>query len=220
MKRFLSLVPLLFMMNQALADSSEYYFKPNRWSKGVHLLAGAGISTSVFNSNQTLTDGGYGLHIKSDLGYYLADNFAVEWSSNVKFNKVQEYLVWDTLITVGLRYRFEEFFKDKSGAVYTRAFFGKSPTVIFFNGNPPEEYKGSKASRLQFDGPIYGLAFGKMYEKKDGSVWWIEFAGSFQTLEKREAIYMDDDVPVVVSREEGTNSMIYSMYATIGIVVF
>jgi hypothetical protein len=202
----------LILLNFAQAEEEvEYKFRPDYWSKGFHLIAGGGLNATHFQSDKRFDDIGYGLNFKTDLGYYFTNRFAVEWSSNVKFNRVDHYLIWDTLITGGLRYRIKDY--------YVRGFYGKAPTVVFFNGDPPDEYEGSKASRLQYDGPVYGLAVGKMYQHKKGYIWFIEGSGTFQRLKEREAIHMDGQTPEVVDREKDKSTVV-SAYIMIGLMVF
>lgn len=201
----------ILFLNVAWAANEPHVFRPDYWSRGLHLAAGGGINAVHFTSDDQFDEIGYGINFKTDLGYYFTHNFAIEWSSNVKFNQVDGYQVWDTLITGGIRYRFNEY--------YVRGFYGKSPTVIFFNGRVPDEYKGTKASRLQFDGPVYGLAFGKFFKKDNGLIWFLEYSASFQKLEEREAIHMDGQVPEVVGRSKDS-STITTLYLMIGILIF
>lgn len=201
---------LALLINTAFAEEL-HKFRPDYWSRGLHLNAGGGINAVHYTSSDQFDEIGGGINFKTDLGYYFTNRFAIEWSSNVKFNTIDGYQVWDTLITGGIRYRIKEY--------YVRLFYGKSPTVIFFNGDVPEEYKGTKASRLQFDGPVYGYAVGKYYQKDNGLIWFLEGSMTLQQLKDREAIYMDGQVPEVVER--GTDrGVITSLYLMIGILVF
>ncbi|MBA2404160.1 MAG: hypothetical protein H0V66_05265 [Bdellovibrionales bacterium] len=203
---------LILITNFARAEKEiEYKFRPDYWSKGFHLNAGGGLNVTQFYSDDRFNDIGYGLNFKTDLGYFLTNRFAVEWSSNVKFDRLEKYLIWDTLITFGIRYRIKEF--------YVRGFYGRAPTVVFLSGRESDEYEDAKASRLQFDGPVYGLAVGKTLQNRNGLIWFIELSGTFQRLKSREAIHMDGEVPEVVAREEDKSSVI-SLYAMIGVMVF
>ena len=202
---------LFLLINPAFAKEEEYKLRPDYWSKGLHLAVGGGVNGTYYDSNERFGNWGYGLNGKTDLGYYFTNRFAIEWSSNVKFNRVTNYLVFDTLITFGLRYRIKDF--------YVRAFAGKAPTVVFFDGHPPKEYKGTSASRLQYDGPVFGLAVGKMFEEKNGLIWFLETSATFQKLDDRQAIKMNGQTPVVVSREKDS-SRLYSLYFMIGVLIF
>lgn len=214
------LIILLFISVSSFAqETEEYYFKPDKWLKGIHLMAGGGLNGSIYHSEAERQNQGIGLNLKTDLGYYFNDRFAIEASSNVKFNKVSEYLVWDTLLTLGVRYRFEDFPFTKSKSMYMRAFYGIAPTVFFLD-DAPEIYRSTDASRIQYDGPVYGLALGNMYETKKGRVWFMEYGLSYQNLKNVEGI-KDDVAPQVVFKDaSGGNIIIYSAYLSIGVLVF
>jgi hypothetical protein len=207
------LILLLIQISFAFAepDLIEHKFRPDYWTKGLHLNAGGGMNITHFDSNDRYDEIGYGLNFKTDLGYYFTNRFAIEWSSNVKFNRVNNFLIWDSLFTAGLRYRIKEY--------YVRAFYGKAPTVVFFNGNPPEGFENSKASRFQYDGPVYGIAIGKMFKTDAGLIWFIETSQTYQRLEEREAIHMDGQVPEVIGREKDSSTVL-SVYFMVGILIF
>jgi len=203
---------LLFLFTASTASAEEVLkFRPDYWTKGLHLNAGMGPQSTYFVSDRRYNGIGYGVNFKTDLGYFFTNRFAIEWSTNAKFNSLNDFLIWDTLITGGIRYRIKEYF--------VRLFYGRAPTVVFFNGNIPEEYKGTKASRLQFDGPVYGLGFGRYYKTKKAGIWFLETAGTFQRLKEREAIYMRGEVPEIVAREED-RSTVFSLLFTVGMLVF
>ena len=204
------LFAILFLINVATA-AEQHVFRPDYWSRGMHLIAGGGLNAVHFTSDDQFDEIGYGVNFKTDLGYYFTNRFAIEWSSNVKFNRIDGYQVWDTLITGGLRYRIKEY--------YLRGFYGKAPTVIFFNGRQPDEFKDSSASRLQYDGPVYGLAAGKMFKRDSGLIWFLEYSLTLQKLKEREAIKMDGQVPVVVGRAKDSSTLT-TLYVMIGILVF
>lgn len=202
---------LLFIVLTSAHAEEEHKFRPDYWSRGLHLAAGGGLNMAYYDSNELTHDIGYGINFKTDLGYYFTNRFAIEWSSNVKFNRVDGYQIWDTLITGGIRYRIKEY--------YVRAFVGKAPTVIFFDDKDPEQFRNTKASRLQFDSPVYGIAVGKMYNNRNGLIWFLEGSTTLQRLEEYEAIHMDGQVPEVVSRERDPSSSV-TAYATIGVLIF
>ncbi len=208
MKHFFLL--LLLIVSFAHAEDA-LKFRPDYWTKGFHLNAGLGPQATYFDSDRRYNGIGVGTNFKTDLGYFFTNRFAIEWSTNAKFNMLNDFLIWDTLITGGIRYRMKEYF--------VRAFYGRAPTVVFFNGKVPDEYKGTKASRLQFDGPVYGLGLGKYYKSKKNLIWFLETAGTFQRLREREAIYMKGEVPVVVGSEKD-KSTVLSLLFSIGILIF
>ncbi len=189
----------------------EAKFRPDYWSTGLHLFFGGGLNGVHYNSDDNITEIGYGINFKTDLGYYFTNRFAVEWSSNVKFNRVDNYLIWDTLMTFGIRYRMKEY--------YLRGFVGRAPTVVFFDGHPPEEFDDSRIERAQFNGPVYGLGVGKLFKAEKGYIWFLETALSLQNLKHREGIRMNGEVPEVISTDKD-DATVTSLYFMIGVMLF
>lgn len=210
---------LIFFLYAQLTWAKQYYFKADSYERGLHLMAGGGLNGSLYLSDSERQNQGIGLNGKTDLGYYFNNQFAWEISSNVKFNYVHEYLIWDTLLTTGLRYRFNKFPFTKSKGIYMRAFYGRAPTVFYLH-NAPEVYRRSKADRLQYNGPVYGLALGNMYGSKNGNIWFIEYGLSYQKLGAATGIKNDGEVPQTLFMNSGDNIQIYSLYASIGVLVF
>lgn len=177
------------------------------------LMAGGGLNTSAYAVNNGVQVGG-GLNIKTDLIYFLSKNFGLEWSSQVKFNRINGILIWDTLMTVGARLRFD------NSPYYVRGFFGRSPTVFYLDG-APEVTRDTNSSRLQYDGNVFGLGVGKSYTTEKGRIWFIELDLSYQNLDKEKGIRNDGEVPVEIFNQRAANPIqIYSIYATIGVRVF
>ncbi len=80
-------------------------------------------------------------------------------------------------------------------------------------------YQSSKASRVQFDGPVFGIAFGKMYEAATEKIWFLETAVTYQALNSARGIQEAGVVPETVYNRNIDNSKIYSVYFTIGVLV-
>ncbi|MNK94839.1 hypothetical protein D3C87_1150550 [compost metagenome] len=217
MKRIFSLL-LLFL--SPLAQADEFY--PYHWTPGLHLFAGGGINTAVYSNQQDTYDGGVGLNLKTDLVYFLNENWAIEAGSSIKFNRVSGYLLWDTLFTVGVRTTLPSLLNYEYGQPYGRIFVGRAPTVMFLNGNDsPTGTEDKDVSRIQFDGPVGGLAIGTFHTTESGLVWFTELGGSIQSLEQESAIKMDGEVPVVVSNKGvSDHTTILSLYLTVGILAF
>jgi hypothetical protein len=214
-------VMVFFILGASLsARADKYVFKADHWKKGLHLLAGGGFNGTIYHSNFERQDQGIGLNFKTQVGYYLNNQWALEVGSTVKFDQVDDLLIWDTLFTGGFRYRFQNFPFTTSRGVYARGFYGRAPTVIFVD-DAPDVYRSSKASRIQYDGPVYGLAIGNMYDGAKGKVWYLEYGISFQQLNRFFEITDEEDVPVTLLNEDGENKIkIYSAYVSIGILVF
>ncbi|WP_347359174.1 hypothetical protein [Bdellovibrio sp.] len=217
-KGILLCISLLFISFSAPAAKP---FEPDHWSKGLHLLAGGGVNSSVYSASEERVDGGLGLNIKTDLLYVLDSNWALEWSANVKFNQVRSYLLWDTLLTLGVRRQVPRISPWDLGAPYARFFIGRAPTVLFLNGGQVDQISDPNVSRLHFDGPVAGFGWGALKKNTKGQIWFTELSFSIQALEQEEGVRMDGDVPVVVaSTKMDDNSNIYSFTWTIGILAF
>lgn len=197
-------------------------FDPYHWEPGLHLFAGGGINSSVYSNSEDTYDGGIGLNLKTDLVYFLNSDWAIEASSSIKFNRVDPILIWDTLFTIGLRTTLPSLTYYEFGQPYGRIFVGRAPTVVFLNGNmSPSQPENKDISRIQFDGPVAGLAVGSLHETEKGMIWFVELGVSLQSLEQESSIKMDGDVPVVISNNSVTNhTTIYSSYLTFGVMAF
>ncbi len=213
------IISILFLLISFSARADKYVFKADQWQKGIHLFAGGGLNASIYNSDFAKQDQGVGLNFKTEVGYYINSQWALEAASRVKFNKVKEYLVWDTLFTGGLKYRFNHFPFTKSKGIYARAFAGKAPTVFYLRDSP-EIYRKTKASRIQYDGPVYGGAIGNMYDGANGKVWYVEYGFTYQQLNRYIGVKNDGEIPVTEFANTGNKFKIYSLYVSIGLLVF
>lgn len=217
MKSVLVILSALLLTLPARADE----FAPTFWSEGLHLLAGGGVNSALYTSTQDREDGGMGLNFKTDLLYVLHPDWALEWSANVKFNRIRSYLLWDTLLTVGVRTQLPAVLPDSWGAPYARVFVGRAPTVLFLNGETNERISDPSVSRIHFDGPVAGLGVGVKKKNREGRVWFTELSFSAQSLEQEEDVRMEGEVPLVVaSRSSRDNANIYSFFWTFGILAF
>ncbi len=217
-----TLIVVLFL-GPAIAHASEPQreFEPATWSEGAHLLAGLGLNSSLFTSDSERRDLGIGAYLKTDLDYFFSSSFAVEFSSGIEFNKVDAFLLWNTQVTLGIRYRIprDPLFHTRSS--YVRAFFGRSPTVIFLNGNAPPEYAALGIERLHFDGPVGGASIGMFRQTPGNRVWFYEFSFTVQRLEQENAVRMQGEVPIVLIQNNTTDhSTIYGLNFAVGTIFF
>jgi hypothetical protein len=178
------------------------------WNEGLHLLLGGGANLSDYHRNGDTV--GAGLHFKTDVGYYFHEHWAVEAGSFVRFNKLHDTFIWDTLLTLGLRRRFEDHF--------VRAFVGKAPTV-FYTDKVPETYQRSDSTRIQYTGPVVGLGWGEFLKTKKGTNWFWELSTSYQSLEKGQGI-RNGTLPEVVFVTGREKIQIYTLSFSVGIMVF
>jgi hypothetical protein len=196
-------------------------FLPNKWSEGLHLFLGGGVNSTAYASSIKSSSLGLGSNFKTDLSYVLNDRWAVEWSSSVKFNQVDGYLLWDTLLTLGVRYRLRPLPGFDLDSSFVRFFVGRAPTVVFFRGGSQPDNQNVSVDRVQFDGPVAGIGFGAFRRMESGSTWFYEVAGSVQRLEQEDGIQLDGEVPVVAFHSVRTDgSTLYSLYAVIGLLIF
>ncbi len=193
-------------------------FTPHIWTKGFHLLAGGGVNSTVYTSSSEYLNFGLGLNFKTDLGYYLNDKWAIEAGSMIKFNRVNGYLIWDTLLTLGLRLRMTTW---STSSVYGRAFGGRAPTIIYLQNSAPIEFRTRGVDRIRLDGPLAGLALGILETSLKGTIWFIEAGLTAQFIEVEEGVRSNGQVPEVVYQEAlNDNSTIYSLYLSFGILAF
>jgi len=211
---------LFLLLSSSISLADEFY--PYHWTPGLHLFAGGGVNTAAYSNQQNTFDGGVGLNLKTDLVYFLNENWAIEAGSSIKFNRVEGYLLWDTLFTVGLRTTLPSLLNYEFGQPYGRIFIGRAPTVMFLNGNEsPTGTDNKDVSRIQFDGPVAGLAVGTFHTTENGLVWFTELGGSIQSLEQESEIKMEGEVPVVISNKSvSDHTTILSLYLTIGVLAF
>lgn len=214
MRLFLLLLSTIF----SLAAGAQS-FTPSAWSPGAHLLTGLGVNGAVYNSEIAHRDLGLGLNFKTDVGYYLSDHFAVEVGSMVKFNRSDDYLIWDTLFTLGIRYRFKSLLFNTEGT-FVRLFVGDSPTEIYL-GDEKNPLKAIGATRAQIDGPVAGFGGGCFFQTTAGLNWFIEWDAAYQWLRYQDAIVDQNDVPVVIQSGDASHSpKIFSLALNIGLLLF
>lgn len=193
-------------------------FHPEHWSKGLHIFTGFGLNTTSYRIRSLEESYGVGSNLKSDVGYYLSDDWAIESSASINFNGAEEDLLWGTMLTLGVRYRFQGPFSDHA-ADYARVFAGRSITVLFPDRPFPPRFIPD--SRIHFEGSVFGLSYGHLNRNESGRVWFIEGNISVETITDRDDIVMDGEVPVVVSTDSLSDPFaVYSFTLSVGILLF
>ncbi len=178
----------------------------------LHLGIAGGGNVSSFQVNNSGLRFIPGVNFKTDLGYYFGQ-WAVEWSTQVKFGQFKDFLIWDTLLTAGVRYQFT------GSPHFMRVFAGRSPTVLFLRTSEISE--GEDASRFLFLGEVYGTSFGKMFKTEKGTNWFIEGALTYQRLGSGSGVKDTEDAPVEVPIRSGTDRLeIFGLYLMVGMWVF
>lgn len=212
MKKIFTILLFLFpfSIQAQLLDTGEEFLTDD-WSEGLHIFAGAGMNSSNYHSDERRNYLGLGSNFKTDVGWYFNHDWALESSASVKFNRVDSNLLWDTLLTLGIRYRLEDF--------YFRGFGGAGVLVIVLGEDQPTTRQDT--ARLHLDGPAIGAGFGKIRRTDKGKVWFTELNGTVQWLKHRDDVIVDGETPIAVSSEAvNDNSTIFSLQATIGVMVF
>lgn len=207
---FLTIFFLPLIASAQLFDNGERFLTDD-WSEGLHIFVGAGVNSSNYHSNSRRSYLGLGLNFKTDVGWYFHHDWAFESSASVKFNRLNSDLIWDTLLTLGLRYRIEDY--------YVRAFAGAGVLVIVVEEN--EAVPNNNTRRLHMDGPALGLGFGRTKKTETGKIWFIELNGTAQRITHRDEVAVDGQYPIAISSEAvNDNSTIYSLQLTIGGLLF
>ncbi len=179
------------------------------WDNGLQLFAGIGVNSVTLFNTQEKQDLGIGLNIKSELIYAFSPEWAAEIGSYVRFNDTQGFLIWDTILSVGVRRTLPKFGSESLGQPYARLFLGQGPSAVYIDDvqvskeqqQPNSDY--GEFSKLQLYGTVAGMGLGFMKkEKKSNDLWFSEFTVMYQTFYKEEQVRMDADVPVVVGKEK------------------
>lgn len=187
------------------------------WTDRLHLLAGVGANVSTYSSRFLRDEVGYGFNLKTDLGFELGERWAFDLGSSLKFNVVEDLALWDTLLTAGFRYHFED---DHAGP-YLRGFLGIAPTVLEIRDHAKRTTTlGQDIDRIVFDGDVAGLSIG-WSPGPISDTYFLELTFSQQTLRREKAIENDDEIPVVVrTRLLNGDARIYSLALIWGARIF
>lgn len=212
MKKIVLILFLIFpfSLQAQLLDTGEDFLSDD-WSEGLHIFAGIGINSSNYRSNSRKDDLGIGINFKTDVGWYFSHDWALESSASVKFNRLNSDLIWDTLLTLGIRYRLEDY--------YFRGFAGAGVLVVVLGEDEPQINQDT--ARLHMDGPALGIGFGRIRRTNNGKVWFTEINGTVQWIKHKDDVKVDGETPIATSSEPvKDNSVIYSLQATVGIMLF
>lgn len=210
-KNIFILLFFLPMIASAQLFDSEEEFLADDWSEGLHIFVGAGVNSSNYHSDSRNNYLGLGSNFKTDVGWYFNHDWAIESSASIKFNRLNGDLIWDTLLTLGLRYRIEKY--------YFRGFAGAGVLVVVLNEDEPNVDNNTR--RLHMDGPAVGLGFGQTQKTETGKIWFIELNGTAQLIKHRDDVAIDGQYPIAISSQPvNDNSTIYSLQFTIGVLLF
>lgn len=211
------LIIILIILNCVPAGAADTG-RQKKPESGLHLSAGFGINSIHYKSDDDDSDPNPGINLKADVHWLFDRRWAFEASSSIKFNEVEDFRIWDTLITMGVRVNITgiDLMKEIS---YGRVFVGYSPTVVYVGDGAKDEF--GDFPRIHYSGYAYGLGFGKTYRTKNGHYWYIEMDVSNQRLKLKESVVMDGITPIIVERVTiKDNSRLYSIYITVGWILF
>ncbi|WP_413557225.1 hypothetical protein [Bdellovibrio sp. HCB209] len=185
------------------------------WRPGLHIDVGMGLHGGVYLVEGSSRDYSIGSSIKTDVGYYLNEDWALEASSFIRFSRVNNFVVWGTQLSIGARQRLPSGWMDEQ-VPYARYFFGSNINVIYLNNQQLPEFD-QPYSRIQFEGPMVGVAIGGMRLSEKKNVWFWEAAVTGEWLVRESGIQMDADVPIIVARSSlNGQSQLYTIYLTFG----
>jgi hypothetical protein len=202
------------------STSDPYAFSGGQWTQGLHLMAGLGANTAYFEAPGVNKEAGIGLNIETNVSYSFLNDFALELSTNVMFNRVKRLLIWNTLGTVGIRFRLPSDLAPSQSYPYMRLAAGRGPTVFIFKGQKPDSLEVG-GDRTQVEGDIVSVAYGFFQNARDGMTWFLEFGATVNSYRKIEAIKDRKDVPEVqYSANVSNDSAMYALTLTFGVVVF
>lgn len=189
--------------------------------KDIHILMGLGVNQSFYrnDSQESVTE--LGPSFKADVIYLINQDWAVEWSGIAAFKEFSDILVWDTLLTLGVRKVMgpSYFF---NGTWFTRYYLGYGHSVAYVDRDALSElgYSGD-INRIHFGGEVVGLGAGMVWESENKSLHFFELNWGIHYLKNREAVNIQNDVPVVVANDVVTdNSRAYHIHLTYGVLLF
>lgn len=196
---------------------------PSSWEEGFHFASGFGMNSPVLVRESSKSQFGLGTSLKSDFGWFFAEDYAIEAGATLVFNAIESTLVWDTLLTMGFRFRIPYVPANDRSSPYGKVFVGRGPTVVIFQDGPPPPYQESGANRLQLEGNIAGLALGVLGKTLDGQTWFAEIAISGHVFDRLDVIKNEGDSasPVILSTatiEEYTS--LQTLHLSFGLIAF
>ena len=214
----------LAVPRMALADANDVpeatSFTSQHWTTGLHLMAGLGVNTAYFTSSFLKKEAGMGLNINTSVGYYFFNDYAFEVSTNVMFNRVKRTLIWNTLGTMGLRFRLPPYLAPAKAHPYFKIAAGRGPSVFIVKGKKPEFFDLG-GDRTQIEGDVLSSAYGFFQNSRDGTSWFLELSATVNSYRKLEAIRDNKEVPEVIDARIVTDhAAMYAVALTFGVVVF
>ena len=193
-------------------DTGTRSFSPGKWSRGIHLAFGAGVSASAYFWDFERQRYGTGLAFKTEAGYFFSNAFAFELSSDAGFTAVRKAVIWETRFYGGVLARLPGYNARDEMAPYARAFGGWGPTVIFYN---------RRKERLHLNGPAGGLGLGFYSKMMGGRTWYGEISAIFQAFRALDEVVPAAGYPLVISNKPANRTLfLINVKASVGLVAF
>lgn len=189
--------------------------------KDIHILMGLGVNQSFYSNDSQESVTELGPSLKADVVYLINQDWAVEWSGIAAFKEFSEILVWDTLLTLGVRKVMGSSYLF-NGTWFTRYYLGYGHSVAYVDRAALTElgYSGD-INRIHFGGEVLGLGAGMVWETESKKLHFFELNMGVHYLKNREAVNIQNDVPVVVANDVVTdNSRAYHVHLTYGVLLF
>lgn len=187
----------------------------------IHILMGLGVNQSFYRNDSQESSTELGPSFKADVIYILNPDWSVEWSGTAAFKEFSDILVWDTLLTIGVRKVMgPSYFFD--GTWFSRFFLGYGYSVAYVDRNALNELGYSEdVNRIHFGGEFVGLGAGMVWETEEKKLHFFELNWGIHYLKNREAVNLQNDVPTVVTNDVVTdNSRVYHLHLTYGVLLF
>ncbi|MES2743997.1 MAG: hypothetical protein V4655_01160 [Bdellovibrionota bacterium] len=223
MKKFWMTLALMMFAAPAAAQEvlEETSFTAAHWTNGLHMSAGLGMNLGYFDTDLIRENLGPGLNIQTDVGYYFGNIVALEVAGNVMLTRVSSTMIWDTMMTFGVRARLPDWAGPEKSAPFFRLLGGRGPSVFIFKGEKPAEYDIGEGERTQIEGDVFGAAYGLFQDGREGTTWYLQLQYLTHIYRKVEVIDDVNGVPeAIFSRRVSDSGAMHSLSLTFGVLLF
>jgi hypothetical protein len=199
----------------------ETTFTAKHWTQGLHMSAGLGMNLGYFDTDLVRENVGAGLNIHTDLGYYFGNLAAVEVAGDVMLTQLSSSMIWDTMMTFGLRTRLPEWAGPEKSSPYLRLMGGRGPSVYMFKGKKPARYDIGGGERTQIEGDVFGIAYGLFQDGREGTTWYMQLQYLTHIYRRVEVIDEVNGVPeAIISGPLNDGEAMHSLSLTFGVLLF
>lgn len=193
-------------------------FRAGRWTRGIHILASAGLNAFSLEFQDADPEQGIGGNFQSSVGYYFLNNYAIEAGSHVMLTRAYGSLIWETMLTIGARMRLPSLLGPDNSAPFLRLLFGKGPSVFIIEDSS-DIFEGD--DRLHVEGDIFGLSYGFFQTTKSNLTWFFEANAAVHVYRYLEYVVEAEDVSDVYFAQDlnGKDRML-TLSLGLGLVIF